>query len=301
VDVVTRAANLSPTQHHRGPEARAEQGALAWAGPEAGFVDLLTYREALETRQRNAPIVALVQAEGVLDLLEGPGSHELAGPLVERIRNAASDSRVRGIVVRISTVAASDEALRMVVQAADKARRSGKPVGISFGPLVPAGVASVQANIPMSAPTGALLVNLAPGGEATALASRVRYPWRVRDGERALSGLPAETAFLQQGAVMATVVAGEALSAAMADLPDDGVNDLPNAEAQGSAVQVAWQNDVGSLLDMKDRLTDGRRGDLLLAPYERRSSVWSRTRTRFEKLRIRITNLFTGRSRNSSE
>ncbi|MFP4003659.1 MAG: hypothetical protein ACLFV8_07790, partial [Alphaproteobacteria bacterium] len=253
-----------------------------WGGADAQFLGLLTYRETLDRRAAGAPVIALVQAEGVLDILEDPGTSEMAGPLAERIRMAAGDRRVRGVIVRISATSASGEALTLLTRAAEEARRTGTPVGFSFGPLVPANAATLKADMPVLAAGSALLVNPAPGSEAAALAREARFPWRAGNETAAAEHFTAELALLKSGAALAAIGTDEA--PAGHGVREEHANPLPS----GSDAAM-WRGGVGTLLELKDRLSsaegsEGAQG-LLLASYEpRQPSLWERTVDRFDGL-----------------
>lgn len=284
VDAVARAGGPLPPQIRRGPEARAEQAALAWGGADAQFVDLLTYRDELDGRRGGRPVIALVQAEGVVDLLEGSGTTELAGPLAERIRMAAKEDRVEAVIVRISAVAASGEALALLTRAAEDARRAGKRVGFSFGPLVPAEAATLEADMPVLAANGALLVNPPPGAATAALAEGTRSPWLTGFDEEAR--VPAaEAAFLESGAALTAIGLAPEITSG---LPQEHANPLSALRNGAGRLDAAmWQGGVGSLLELKDRLS-GANGPgmraLHLTPYGERTSVLERTKSRFVAL-----------------
>lgn len=303
VNVPTQTAELSPTQYHQGREARAERSALAWGGADTQFVALPTYRDALELQAANASMIALVQTDGVLDILEGPGVRDLAGTLTAQVRAAAADPRVTGIIIRLAAPAASGEALTMVFRAARDARRTGTPTGISFGPVIPARAATMSAGVPMLAPEGALLIDLAPGARAAELAGRLHVPWRSPNGAGA-TRLPAEALLLQGSAVVGAVGAGGAPGASGDSVPREGVNPVPERPEAATTVPrrdaVVWKNEVGSLLDLRDRLAAERTGETpdtpLIVPYEKKPSVWSRTKARFVQLWRGLAGLMTGTS-----
>lgn len=280
VNAVARSGRLPAPQFRRGPEAQAEQSALAWGGADAAFVDFLTWRDVLDRHTADVPVLALVQAEGILSTRDGPGPRDLAASLAEQMQAAARDRRVKGIILRISAVAATEDALAQLLEAAGAIRRGGTPVAISFGPVVPVSAAALRGGeIPLLATGGALLVDVS-GTQAAALAETMRFPWRSASAP----GVPAaftaaEAPFLERGTAIAAIAASPALAAA--GLPRQGANAVP---AESSFAEVAWRGDTGTLLDVKDRLlarAGMRQGHALpLWVYEPRPSVLERTNAR---------------------
>jgi protease IV len=130
-----------------GYEDDASDAARAKAGTGARIIDFERYRRATRGRDAGfgAPTLALIHAGG--DIVEGRGSTalnaattEIAGDTyAQAIRDAAADSSVKAIVLRIDSPGGSAIASDQILHALKKARAGGKPIVVSMGSVAASG------------------------------------------------------------------------------------------------------------------------------------------------------------------
>jgi protease-4 len=123
----------------------AREAALSRAGQDAQTIEIADYREQATPAWSNAPVVALIEGQGAIVTgtpEQGPfGGEEMIGGdfMSEAILDAAEDTNVRAIVIRVDSPGGSAIASDQVWHAINRAREAGKPVIVSMASLAASG------------------------------------------------------------------------------------------------------------------------------------------------------------------
>lgn len=124
----------------------ARKAALARAGKDAKIAKFAKFAKAKRQTQAalSGPRIALVHAAGTI--LEGDDDAEFGGGVAvasddfaKAIREATKDSKIRGIVLRVSSPGGSALASDQILDALKKAKAAGKPVVVSMGSVAASG------------------------------------------------------------------------------------------------------------------------------------------------------------------
>ena len=114
-------------------------------GGRARFVDIDQYARSIAPNEPEiGPVIALINAQGVITT--GPGQPGLTGEdmigsdrLTRLLDHAASNNRVRAIVLRVDSPGGSAIASDQIHNAVLRARAAGKPVVVSMGSVAASG------------------------------------------------------------------------------------------------------------------------------------------------------------------
>ncbi len=115
------------------------------AGAGAGLFAYDDYRRSIGAPYSKGPVIALIRGVGTIS--SGTSAYSLASgermlgadEMVEALRDAANDSDVRAIVLRIDSPGGSYVASDAIYPAVARARAKGKPVIVSMGNVAASG------------------------------------------------------------------------------------------------------------------------------------------------------------------
>lgn len=128
-----------------GHVVEAREAAIARAGDGAELVGLARYASGGQAGRSGGPVIALIEGQGAIvtgSAERGPfGGENMIGSdfMAQAILDAAEDTNVRAIVLRVDSPGGSAIASDQIWHAIRRAREAGKPVVVSMASLAASG------------------------------------------------------------------------------------------------------------------------------------------------------------------